>query len=148
MTPRTSLLALILVTLVVAVLVACGGDDGEEVEPGSLTNPREVPTSTLWASPPPVVIIDPNAIQPLPPVGPGVTPTPSASPGAEEASESPAAGTCGPVYTVVAGDSPSTIADKCGVTTQAILDANPGLDPRTMHIGDEVNIPAATEEEG
>ncbi len=139
MTPRISTFALIFVALLATAIAACGGDDDDEVSPGNLTNPREVPTTTPWASPPEVIIIDPNAIQPLPPVGPPpATPGPT---GEGETTPSPAAGTCGPTYTVVSGDSPSAIADKCGVTTQALLDANPGLDPRNLHIGDELTIP-------
>jgi len=138
MTPRTTLIALVLAILAAPALAACGGGDEDEgTAPGNLTNPRSVPTATINPSPSPVVIIDPNAIQPLPAMGtPQATTAPSG-----EGTATPAPGTCGPTYTVVSGDTPSAIAEKCGVTTQAILDANPGLDPRTMHIGDAVNIP-------
>jgi hypothetical protein len=139
MTPR-SLLAFVTVLLAAGLAFgACGGgDDDEDTAPGNLTNPRQVPTATPWASPPEVVIIDPNAIQPLPPVGPPPA-TPAPDTGAP--TPSPAAGTCGTTYTVVSGDSPSTIADKCGLTTQSVLDANPGLDPRNLRPGDTINLP-------
>ena len=140
MTPRITTLALIITLIAVLALTACGGsDDDEQAAPGNLTNPREVPTATINPSPDPVIVIDPNAIQPLPPVGPAPsTPAPDASGGT---TATPAAGTCGSTYTVVAGDSPSSIAEKCGTTTQAILDANPGLDPRALKIGQVINLP-------
>jgi hypothetical protein len=140
MTPRTTILALIATLIGALVLAACGGgDDDEETAPGNLTNPRQVPTATINPSPDPVIAIDPNAIQPLPPVGP--PPSTTAPEGAGEASGTPAAGTCGPTYTVLAGDSPSSIAEKCGTTTQGILDANPGLVPSALKIGQVINLP-------
>jgi LysM repeat protein len=136
MTPRSVLIPLILVIASVA-LAACGGGDDEETTPGNLTNPRDVPTSTPWPSPPEVVVIDPNAIQPLPAQG---TPVPTAGPSGA-ASPSAAAGTCESTYTLVSGDNFSLIAEKCGTTTQALVDANPDKDPRGLHPGDVINIP-------
>jgi hypothetical protein len=139
MTSRSTILVSLLVVIASAVLAACGGGgDEEEFRPGDLTNPRDVPTVTPWPSPPDIVLIDPNAIQPLPSTGLPITA------GDGEASPSPSAaagGQCPPQYTVVSGDSPSVIADRCGVTTQQILDANPGLDPRAMFPGQVINIP-------
>src|SRR3990172_2983286 len=139
MTPRLAVPALALALFAAVVLAACGGGGGDEdVRPGNLTNPRDVPTVTPWAVVPTPVIIDPNNIQPLPAVGP----VPDDGGGGDgEPTATSAAGTCAAKYTVVSGDSPSVIADKCGVTTQQILDANPGLDPRNLHPGDILNIP-------
>lgn len=44
-------------------------------------------------------------------------------------------------YSVQSGDTPGSIAQKHGLTTQELLKANPGLDPRKMRVGQEVNIP-------
>ena len=139
MTPRLAVPALALALFAAVVLAACGGGGADEdVRPGNLTNPRDVPTVTPWAVSPTPVIIDPNNIQPLPAVGP----VPDDGGGGDgEPTATSAAGTCAAKYTVVSGDSPSVIADKCGVTTQQILDANPGLDPRNLHPGDILNIP-------
>jgi len=45
-------------------------------------------------------------------------------------------------YTVVKGDSYSTIAKKCGVTVKAIEAANPGVEPTKLQIGQKLHIPA------
>jgi LysM repeat protein len=118
-----------------ALLAACGGGgDGEAESVGQLTNPQDVPTASPWVEPPAVVELDPNALVPLPAeVNP--TPTPSAAAGAP--------GVCGPKYTIESGDTFSSIATKCGTTTQGMRDANPGVDPLTIRPGDIVNVPAA-----
>ena len=118
-------------------LAACGGGDDENTAPGSLTNPNNVPTASPWDQPPAVVELDPDAIQPLPPQAGAPTPTPSAAAGAP--------GVCGPKYTVESGDTFSSIAAKCGTTTQGMRDANPGVDPLTIRPGQTVNVPAASQ---
>ena len=138
MTPHYRLPALFITLTAVALLAACGGggSDSGSSRPGNLTNPRDVATATPWAQTPEAVILDPNNIQPLPPVGD--QPQASGQPGA---SATPATINCGTTYKVVSGDTPSGIAQKCGVTTDALLAANPGLDPSAMHVGDQINIP-------
>lgn len=44
-------------------------------------------------------------------------------------------------YTVRAGDTASSIARRAGVSTKALLAANPGLNPNRMKPGQTVNIP-------
>lgn len=117
-----------------ALLAACGGgDEAESI--GQLTNPRDAPTASPWVEPPPVLELDPNALVPLPADAGAATPTPTGGAGAP--------GVCGPKYTVESGDTFSSIATKCGTTTQRMRDANPGVDPVTIHPGDVVNVPAA-----
>lgn len=145
MTPRQTTLALVaalvgtvflVILVVVLVASAGGGGDGDaEAEVGQLTNPQDVPTASPWEQAPEVVILDPNAIVPINPTQPTASPT-------EEGGE---AGVCGPKYTITSGDTFSSIAEKCGTTTQAIRDANPGVDPLTLHPGDVINLPAAPE---
>jgi LysM domain-containing protein len=119
-----------------ALLTACGGgDDKPEGTIGQLTNPRDVPTATPWVEQPAIVELDPNAIVPLPAEAGAATPTP--------AGEGGAPGVCGPKYTIESGDTFSSIATKCGTTTQGMRDANPGIDPLTIRPGDIVNVPAA-----
>jgi LysM repeat protein len=46
-------------------------------------------------------------------------------------------------YTIVKGDSFSTIAPKFHVSVKAIADANPGVEPTKLKIGQKIHIPAA-----
>ncbi|MFU8848306.1 MAG: LysM peptidoglycan-binding domain-containing protein [Opitutales bacterium] len=46
-------------------------------------------------------------------------------------------------YAIVSGDNFVKVANKLGVELQALLDANPGVDPRRLRIGQEINIPPA-----
>ena len=50
-----------------------------------------------------------------------------------------------PQLTIESGDTFSSIAAKCGTTTQAMKDANQGVDPLTIKPGQVVNVPAATQ---
>lgn len=45
-------------------------------------------------------------------------------------------------HKVQSGETPSSIARKYGVSVEALLAANPGLNPRRMQIGQTLNIPA------
>ncbi len=45
-------------------------------------------------------------------------------------------------YTVAAGDTPSKIARKFGVSVDAILSENPGLNPSKLHVGQKIRLPA------
>ena len=45
-------------------------------------------------------------------------------------------------YKVQAGDNPSAIARKFNVKLDAFMSANPGLEPKRLHIGQTVNIPS------
>jgi len=133
MRPLTTLLPvyLSLFCLLLALSVACGGGDDKKAEVGKLSDPATVPTAPPWDKPPDVAILDPNAITPI--GGGQATPAPA---------ESPAPGSCGPKYTIASGDTFSSVAQKCGTTTQAIRDANAGVDPLTIHPGDVINLPA------
>ena len=56
----------------------------------------------------------------------------------------PATGTTAPAggkYTVKQGDYPAKIAKELGVSTKALMDANPGLDPKKLQIGQKLNVP-------
>jgi LysM repeat protein len=61
---------------------------------------------------------------------------------APAASGAAAAATAGQ-YTVVQGDMPQTIAKKLGIKTKDLMDANPGLDPKKLQIGQKLNVPGA-----
>lgn len=54
-----------------------------------------------------------------------------------------AQGPCGPVYTVVEGDTLFSIARRCGLTVGQILAANPGIpDPNRILVGQRLFLPA------
>jgi len=45
-------------------------------------------------------------------------------------------------YNIAAGDSFSTLAKRFSVSTRAIMDANPGVEPTKLQIGQKIHIPA------
>jgi len=64
-----------------------------------------------------------------PPAAPTYTPPPA--PSAED-------------YTVIKGDTFASIAKKSNVSVKAIVEANPGVDPKKLKIGQKLHVPAAT----
>lgn len=80
---------------------------------------------------------DNAAVQPTP------TPLPAQSPAAAaNHPETPSAPAARPrTHTVVAGETPISIARKYGVGLDALLAANPGLNPRHMRVGQVLNLP-------
>jgi LysM repeat protein len=79
----------------------------------------------------PPVTVPPVATNPpviIPPVAPVEPLAPAAATGSE--------------YVVVKGDSPAKIAKKNGVSTKALLAANPGLVPTKLKVGQKLTIPA------
>lgn len=130
---RIRLLALSSVALLLALLAACGGGSdktGLSFEPGSLTDPRSVPTAAPWSDPPEVIFQDA-----APTTSSGGAPQPGAT-------GSPlGSGQCGSKYKVQANDNPWAIANRCGVTLDSILAANPGINPNNLQVGQEINIP-------
>lgn len=133
---RRRTIAPLLLLACVAVAAACGGGGGSPSNaPGSLTDPDRVPTASPWKQPPEIIILDPNNLTPIS----GGAPAPEEGAGAGEATPEP--GSCGKTYTVQPGDSFSLIAEKCGLRLQDIIDANPGVDPATLSIGQVINLP-------
>ncbi|MFN7139155.1 MAG: LysM peptidoglycan-binding domain-containing protein, partial [Limisphaerales bacterium] len=95
--------------------------------------PAPAPTGTLppqtFTSQPPAVAV------------PQPTPNVPADPGAST-TYAPQAGS-GTVHVVAKGETLSTIAPKYSVSVRAIEEANPGLNPNRLQIGQKLNIPAA-----
>ncbi|MFQ5880273.1 MAG: LysM peptidoglycan-binding domain-containing protein [Dehalococcoidia bacterium] len=77
------------------------------------------------------VLVLPGGQATATPAPQGATPTPAAG-GTEE---------CGDTYTVQPGDSPSRIAQKCGVDVNELMDLNGITDPRRLFVGQELQIP-------
>jgi len=98
-------------------------------------------TNTFTASPQefqptnPVVTNETN-----PPVNPTVTTVPPATPGTPTA-ENPGVATD---YVVAKGDNYSTIARSKKVSVKALTEANPGVEPTKLQIGQKLHIPAPT----
>jgi LysM repeat protein len=53
----------------------------------------------------------------------------------------PPAATTRKTYTVASGDTLGSIAAKQGTTVDALLQANPGITPTNMQIGDTITLP-------
>jgi len=180
-----------------ALVAACGGDDsGPSGGSQSLTDPRDVPTTTPWASPPPVVYVEGGPIpsnggaegsytvapgdtayaiaqkfgvtveelasansmtveqisalsvgqkliipQRAPEQQPVTTTTPQTS--GPVATSTPVASEEG-TYTVQEDDIPTTIAEKFGISVEALMEANDITDPTSLKIGQVLVIPTPT----
>jgi peptidoglycan endopeptidase LytE len=59
------------------------------------------------------------------------------------AAQTPAPVTSATDYVIAKGDSFSTIAKKFHVSVKALMDANPGVEPTKLKIGQKINIPPA-----
>ncbi|HZP26166.1 MAG TPA: LysM peptidoglycan-binding domain-containing protein [Dehalococcoidia bacterium] len=127
------LVALALVPAALALTVACGGGGSKTAGPsGELTDPKRVGTATPWASPPAVIYLQDGQLAPISPGG-GQQPSATNTPGS--------GGSCGSTYKVQSGDNPSSIAQKCGVTLDNLLKANPNINPSNLQVGQELKIP-------
>ena len=132
MTARALPLYLFALALALVVAAACGdGGDGERPT-GRLTDPRTVATATPWAEPPEPIILEPGALTPV---------SDGADDGGGDSGTPTASGECGDTYKVESGDVPFTIADKCGVTVEDLLKANPEVTPTALRVGQELKIP-------
>jgi LysM repeat protein len=139
-----TILAIHVVVLGALLIQGCKRDDSEPIAAGDtnelgsippLTNamPDVVMPGTATTAPPP-------AITSLPPVTPTTstpgTTLPPVVPPAE-------AGTI-IEHTIVRGDTYSSLSTKYGVSTRAIQNANPGIDPAKLQVGQKVKIPPKT----
>jgi len=84
----------------------------EATNPVVATSPAPSTATTAVATPTP-----PPSVQPVPPPGPQD-------------------------YVIVSGDNFSSLAKKFGVATKALEDANPGVEPTKLQIGQKIHVPA------
>jgi len=102
--------------------------------PPTIVNAADVTTTvtaTLVLSPTtpiPPVVITPTLVV----VSPTVTPAPAPAPGTSD------------TYTVQWGDWINKIAAQLGVTPQALIAANPGINPNLITPGQKLNVPGAS----
>ncbi len=115
-----------------------GGAGGAAVAPDTnlLTSPTDAFTTTSTSAPPPLPIYT-SPLSNSPVVTPPVVTNP---PVITDSTAAPAAGAG--EYKVKANDNPAKIAKAHGVTTKALLEANPGLDPKKLKAGMTIQIPA------
>jgi hypothetical protein len=116
-----------------ALLAACGDDDSETVTStpsGQLTDPRTVATAAPWDVPPDVTIVEPEA-----------NPTPEPTNGSNGGNGGGTPGVCGATYIVEPGDSPSLIAQECGVDVDELMQLNGIDDPTLLQVGQELLLP-------
>ncbi len=76
----------------------------------------------------------PTAVPVSPPTGATTVPP----------SGGPQTATCSNPYTVQAGDHLYQIARQCGVTPQALMAANPGINPDLLYVGQQLNMPGGS----
>ena len=99
--------------------------------------PRDVPPASEAPTPAATDVPPTAAATEAPPTS---APAPTATVGTPAETATAPAG--GRTYVVQAGDIPVTIAEKFGITVEALLVANPGIDPRGLQVGQVLNIPA------
>jgi LysM repeat protein len=103
--------------------------------------PKEpaAPTETTISNPPPTFVETTN-----PPETTSTPPVVATAPVAPVEQVAPPVAPVGSTeYTIVKGDTLATIAKKSHVSVKALTDANPGLVPTKLKIGQKVQIPAA-----
>ncbi len=117
---RTLALLLLAFSALALIAIACNGEGDFllEDEPDATSTPPFFERSPL-ASPKP---------------SPSPTPTGAAS-------------ECGETYTVEAGDSPFSIADKCGVDVSDLQELNDIDDPTSLRVGQELKLPPQSTED-
>ena len=101
-----------------------GGATGVDTNASMPTLPTNPPDMGMASNTPPPPETNPPA--PLPPPQPTPPPVPETQD-----------------YTIVKGDTFATIATHNHVTTKAIMEANPGVDPKKLKIGQKLHLPAA-----
>ncbi|MCX7867518.1 LysM peptidoglycan-binding domain-containing protein [Limisphaera sp. VF-2] len=89
-----------------------------------------------------------DSVGPLPgaPRAVAIAPETQVRPGPTASEATPAPGSTAfsssRVHVVQPGETPTGIARRYGVSLQALLEANPGLEPRRMRVGQRITIPA------
>lgn len=129
------------------VTPSTGGEQPTLVPPPS-GNETAVPAIGATPAPgidsgqPTPIIVEPTLLPTPTTVGDTGQPVATPAPGTEN--NNPSSGACSNPYTVQPGEWFYAIARKCGVTPEALLAANPGLNPNLLRPGQTLNIPGGS----
>lgn len=97
---------------------------------GGISNPAPIASVPMQPGP-----ASNAALPPVAPVQPPIAaPTAPTAPATGETKE----------YVIASGDTLGALAKRNGVSLKALLDANPGINPRKLHVGQKVEIPGGT----
>lgn len=122
----------------------------DQATPATGQEPTLVPPPVGDGTPiPPDANVTPIIVEPTlfpTPTTQGDTGQPVATPEAGSSGQEPSGGTatCSNPYTVQPGEWFYAIARKCGVTPQALLAANPGMNPNVLRPGQTLNVPGGS----
>lgn len=126
-------ISLSVVVLMALLIQGCRkpNDTGDQAS-NDATNTPQLPTPPPETNPAPTPPPETNL-----PTPPPVAQTPPPAP-------PPVVAPAGEDYTVIKGDTYSTIAKKNGTTVKALEDANSGVDPKKLKIGEKLHLPASS----
>ncbi len=129
--------------IIVQQVTPAPGADATLVVPPPTGGETAVPPTTEGGVPPPTPIIVEPTLFPTPTtVGDTGQPVPTPQGGGQPPTG--ATGSCTNPYTVQAGDWLYKIARNCGVTFEALVAANPGVQRRALRAGQTLNLPGGT----
>jgi LysM repeat protein len=115
------------------------------VPPGNETPASGIATPLSPEGQPTPIVVEPTLLPTPTTVGDtGQPPAAQATPAPGGEPSQPTAGSCTNPYTVQPGEWFYAIARKCGVTPQALVAANPGMNPSVLVPGQQIVMPAGS----
>lgn len=129
-----------------ATLVPIGGDQTPVAPSGDATlvpPPLETPGANVTP-----IIVEPTLFPTPTTVGDTGQPPAQPTPGTPSENGAQTGGACSNPYTVQPGEWFYAIARKCGVTPQALLAANPGVNPNLLRPGQTLDMPGGGSTDG
>lgn len=117
-----------------------------DVDPGALHAGEVIKLPPAAGSPAPPTPTEEPAPAPTEPPAQPTTAPPEPEPTEPPVEPTAEASSLGQAYTVQSGDIPVTIAEQFGISVEALLAANPGLDPTGLQVGQVIIIPPASGE--
>jgi LysM repeat protein len=134
-----AILSIHVVLLVVLLIAGCNKKSADQVTDNTGLPPIP-PVDTNWPAPTPPAVADTTTLPPpVPPTPDVAVPTPLVAP-TPPAGDTPVLTTLSE-HTISKGESFYTLGKKYGVGFKAIAEANPGVNPNRLKIGDKIKIP-------